>query len=49
MLEQAKADIFPTEVAIASNVVKFDRPGASLANRDSPKRVALEGLLLSID
>lgn len=48
--EQAKADLFPAPVAIASNVVKFpSRPGAALANRDRPTRVASGGVWVSID
>jgi len=35
--------------AIASNVVKFDRSSASLANRDRPDQAMSGGLLLSID
>jgi hypothetical protein len=47
--EQAKADIFPAEGAIGSNVVAFpSRADASLANRDRPKQVAAGGLMLSI-
>jgi len=38
--EQAKAELPKVEVAIASNVVQFERPKAALANRDRPKRVA---------
>jgi len=38
--EKARADLFGAEVAIASNVVQFGRPKASLANRDRPTCVA---------
>jgi len=38
--ERARADLFGPELAIASNVVLFERPKAGLANRDRPKRVA---------